>query len=77
MRKVLENWRGGVSVTGKRISNLRYADDTTLIATTENEMTKLLQRLEYESELHGLRINRQKTKIMIIGRWNSLQLTGA
>lgn len=75
MGKVLENWHGRISVAEKRIWNLRYADDTTLIAKTENKMAVLLQRLEYESELHGLRINRQKTKI--IDRWNSLQFIGA
>lgn len=54
MRKVLENWHGGISVVGKRISNLRYADNTTLIAANEDEIVEFIQRLEHESELSSL-----------------------
>lgn len=68
MRKVLKNWHGGISVARKKISNLRYADDTTLIAASEDEMLELIWRLEHESELFGLRINNSKTKIMIIDK---------
>jgi hypothetical protein len=68
MRKVLDGWEGGLRVGGKSISNLRYADDTTLITTSLDDMRILMNRVEQESELLGLQINRNKTKIMLIDR---------
>ena len=77
MRKALDEWSGGISIAGKKITNLRFADDTTLIAASEEEMLKLLNRVERESNKCGLRINADKTKIMIVDRSNALQLTDA
>lgn len=68
MRIVLEEWDGGISVGGRVINNLRYADDTTLLATTREEMENLLNRLETTSLRFGLAINRDKTKMMIVDR---------
>ncbi|XP_071653184.1 uncharacterized protein [Temnothorax longispinosus] len=56
------------SVGGRRISNLRYADDTTILATTAQEMEAIMERLALISREYGLEINRDKTKIMIIDR---------
>lgn len=75
MRESLDGWSGGITVGGKKISNLRFADDTTLIAATEGELIELLRRVEYESNKVGLKINKNKTKIMIVDRFNTLQLT--
>lgn len=77
MRKALDEWHGGISIVGKKITNLRYADDTTLIAASEEEMLELLNRVETESNNCGLMINAKKTKIMIVDRSNTLQLTDA
>ena len=67
MRRALAEWPGGLPVGGYNVNNLRYADDTTLIATSVYEMTELLKRVKVESELLGLRLNVSKTKIMAIG----------
>ena len=68
MRLVLEDWNKGVSIGGQKICNLRYADDTTLLATTREDMEHLLRCLEYNSLNFGLAINRDKTKMMIVNR---------
>ncbi len=74
MRKVLENddpeeaWNGGVIIGGHKLTNLRYADDTTLLAACIEEMENLLNKLEAGSRTFGLEINRSKTKMMIIDR---------
>ncbi|KAL0838884.1 hypothetical protein ABMA28_016906 [Loxostege sticticalis] len=73
MRKALEGWGGGLSVGGLKISNLRYADDTTLVAKTGAEMVDLLNRLDTVSREMGLYINQAKTKIMIVDRSRELQ----
>jgi hypothetical protein len=70
MRLTLENWEGGVKIGGKRLSNLRFADDTLLIANTAEELLELLRRLEEVSHEYGLKINVKKTKVMIIDRRN-------
>lgn len=57
-----------MSVGGRRISNLRYADDTTLFASSESEMAELIARVEKESELVGLTINKNKTKVLVVVR---------
>ncbi|XP_047041071.1 uncharacterized protein LOC124645313 [Helicoverpa zea] len=75
MRKTLENWRGGTKINGVRISNLRYADDTTLLASSETEMAELLNRLETVSLQMGLAINKSKTKLMVIDRFATIQRT--
>ncbi len=68
MRLVLEDWNKGVSIGGQKICNLRYADDTTLLATTREDMEHLLRCLEYNSLNFGLAINRDKTKMMVVNR---------
>ncbi|MFR6994919.1 RNA-directed DNA polymerase, partial [Streptococcus pneumoniae] len=70
MRLVLTNWRGGISIGGKKFTNLRFADDTTLIARSEFEILALLNNLEQKSKKYGLSINYHKTKVMIIDREN-------
>ncbi|CAK1590841.1 unnamed protein product [Parnassius mnemosyne] len=76
MRRALEGWEGGISIGGVKISNLRYADDTTLFASSEKELAQLLRRLEVESGLAGLSINKSKTKVMLIDRTGQLSRTG-
>lgn len=77
MRHTCDHWEGGVRIGGAKLSNLRYADDTTLLAADEAEMCILLERMERISNDMGLSINRHKTKIMVIDRTNTLKLTGA
>ena len=67
MRRVLENWNGGLSIGGYKLCNLRYADDTTLVATSALELEELLLIVKAKSEALGLRLNVSKTKIMIVG----------
>lgn len=75
MRQTLEDWEGGIKIGGVKISNLRYADDTTLFASSENEMAELLRRLETASLEMGLAINKSKTKLMIVDRFDTIQRT--
>lgn len=72
IRKTVENWEGGFPIGGKRICNLRYADDTVLLTTSMEDMRLLLQKLEAESLNLGLAINRSKTKLMIVDRAQKL-----
>ena len=67
MRHVLDGWTGGISVGGWQLHNLRYADDTTLLATSLDELGILLKKVKNESESLGLRLNVAKTKFMVIG----------
>jgi hypothetical protein len=67
MRRAMDGWSGGLSIGGRKVSNLRYADDTTLITTSMTEMAELLNRVKEESERLGLRLNVSKTKLMAIG----------
>ena len=62
-------WRKqtGIKVAGRNINNLRYADDTTLMAESEEELKSLLMKVKEESEKAGLKLNIQKTKIMVSG----------
>ena len=62
----MEDWPGGLAVGSYNVNNLRYADDTTLIATSVADMAELQKRVKVESELLGLRLNFSKTKIMAI-----------
>lgn len=71
MRRALEDWTGGVTLGGKKFNNLRYADDTTAIAASEEELCDLIRRIEHFSKEIGLRINKKKTKIMIVDRANN------
>ena len=60
----LEETQAGIKIAGKNINHLRYADDTTLVAESEEELKSLLMKLKVESEKVGLKLNIQKTKIM-------------
>ena len=72
----LEETQAGVRVAGRNINNLRYADDTTLIAESEEELKSLLMKVKEESEKVGLNPNIQKTKIMASGRITSWEIDG-
>ena len=63
----LEETQAGIKIAGRIISNLRYADDTTLMAESEEELNNLLMKVKEESEKVGLKLNIQKTKIMASG----------
>ena len=68
MRNVgLDEVQAGIKITGRNINNLRYADDTTLMAEIEKELKCLLMMVKEESEKDGLKLNIQKTKIMTSG----------
>ena len=64
---VLDESQGGIEIAGRNINNLRYADDTTLMAENEEELKSLLMKVEVESEKVGLKLNIQKIKIMASG----------
>ena len=72
----LEETQAGIKTAGRNINNLRYADDTTLMAESEEELKSLLMKLKQESEKVGLKLNIQKTKIMISGPTTSWQTDG-
>ena len=63
----LDEAKTGIKIAGRNINNLRYADDTTLMAETEEELKSLLMKVKEESEKAGLKLNIQKTKIMASG----------
>ena len=60
----LDEWQGGIKIAGRNINNLRYADDTTLMAESKEELKSLLMKVKEESEKAGLKLNIQKTKII-------------
>ena len=66
----------GINIAGRTINNLRYADDTTLMAENEEELKSLLMKVKRESEKAGLKLNIQKTKIMVSGPVTSWQIDG-
>ena len=72
----LEEAQAGIKIAGKNINNLRYADDTTLMAESEEEVKSLLMKLKEESEKVGIKLNIQKTKIMASGPITSWQVGG-
>ena len=72
----LDEAEAGVKVAGRNISNLRYADDTTLMAESEEELNSLLIKVKEESEKAGLKLNIQKTKIMASDPVTSWQIDG-
>ena len=72
----LEEAQAGIKIAGRNINNLRYADDTTLMAESEDELKSLLMKVKVESEKVGLKLNIQKTKIMASGPMTSWQLDG-
>ena len=72
----LEEAQAGIKIAGRNINNLRYADDTTLMAEREEELKSLLIKVKKESEISGLKLNIQKTKIMTSGPITSLEIDG-
>ena len=72
----LEEAQAGIKIAGGNINNLRYADDTPLMAESEEELKSLLMRVKEESEKVGLKLNIQKTKIMASGPITSWQIEG-
>ena len=70
----LDEAQAGIKISGRNINNLRYADDTTLMAESEEELKSLLMKVEEESEKVGLKLNIQKTKIMASGPITSWQI---
>ena len=69
-------WQAGIKIAGRNINNLRYANDTTLMAESEEELKSLLMRVKEESEKVGLKLNIQKTKIMASGPITSWEIDG-
>ena len=72
----LDKAQAGIKITGRNLNNLRYADDTTLMAESEEELKSLLMKVKEESEKVGLRLNIQKTRIMASGPITSWQIDG-
>ena len=72
----LEETQAGIKIAGRSINNLRYADDTTLMAESEEELKSLLMKVKEESEKVGLKLNIQKTKIMASSPITSWQIDG-
>ena len=72
----LDEAQAGIKVARRNINNLRYADDTTLMAESEEELKNLLMKVKEESEKVGLKLNIQKTKIMASGPITSWQIDG-
>ena len=72
----LDEAQAGIKIAGRNINDLRYADDTTLMAESEEELKSLLMKVKEESEEAGLKLNIQKTKIMASGPITSWQIDG-
>ena len=72
----LEETQAGIKIAGRNINNLRYADDTTIMAESEEELKSLLMKVKEESENVGLKLNIQKTKIMASGPITSWEIDG-
>ena len=72
----LEETQAGIKIVRRNINNLRYADDTTLMAEREEELKSLLMKVKVESEKVGLKLNIQKTKIMASGPITSWEIDG-
>ena len=72
----LDEAQDGIKIAGRNISNLRYADDTTLMAESKEELKSLLMKVKGESDKVGLNLNIQKTKIMASGPITSWQIDG-
>ena len=73
---MLHEAQAGIKIVGWKINNLRYADDTILMAESEEELKSLLLKVKEESENFGLKLNIQKTKIMALGPFHSWQIDG-
>ena len=72
----LEKAQAGIKIAGRNINNLTYADDTTLMAKSEEELKCLLMKVKVENEKVGLKLNIQKTKIMVSGPITSWEIDG-
>ena len=72
----LDEAKAGIKIAGRNINNLRYADDTTLVAESKKELKSLLMKVKEESEKFGLKLNIQKTKMMASGPITSWQIDG-
>ena len=72
----MEEAQAGIKISGRNINNLRYADDTTLMAEREEELKSVLMKVKEESEKFGLKLNIQKTKIMGSGPITSWEIDG-
>ena len=72
----LEEAQAGIKIAGRNINNLRYADDTTLMAESEEELKRPLMKVKEESEKVGLKFNIQKTKVMASGPITSWEIDG-
>ena len=72
----LEEIQAGIKIAGRNINNLRYADDTTLMSQSEEELKSLLIKVKVESEKVGLKLNIQKTKIMVSGPITPWEIDG-
>ena len=72
----LDEAQAGIKIAGRNINHLRYADDTTLMAESEEELKSLLMKVKEESEKVGLKLNIQKTKIIASGTTTSWQIDG-
>ena len=72
----LDDVQAGIKIAGRNINNLRYADDTTLMEVSEEELKRLLMKVKEESEKIGLKLNIQKIKIMASGPISSWQIDG-
>ena len=72
----LDEAQAGIKIAGRNISNLRYADDTSLMAESQEELKRLLKKVKEESEKVSLKLNIQKTKIMASGPITSWQIDG-
>ena len=70
----LEETQAGIKIARRNINNLRYADDTTLMAESEEELKRLLMKMKEESEKVGLKLNIQKTEIMVSGPITSWEI---
>ena len=73
----MEEAQAGIKIAGRNLNNLRYADDTSLMAESEEELKSILMKVKVESEKVGLKLNIQKTKIMASGPITSWQIDGA
>src|SRR5574337_140668 len=72
----MEETEAGIKIAGRNINNVRYADDTTLMAESEEELKILLMKVKVESQKVGLKVNIQKTKIMASGPTTSWEIDG-
>ena len=72
----LDEAQAGIKIAGRNINNLRYTDDTTLMAESEEELQNLLMKVKEENEKVGLKLNIQKTKIMVSGPITSWEIDG-